>query len=202
MVLYGASGHAKVVIETLLASGISIAGIYDDNESIMSILAIDVLGKYTPEVFPDQPRIITIGSNSTRKKIVQRLSCRFGKAIHPKASISPTSVIGDGTVIMGGVVINADSIIGEHTIVNTSCSIDHDSVLDDFVHISPGAILCGGVRVGEGTHVGAGSTIIQNIKVGKWVTIGAGSVVVDDVPDFAVVLGVPARIIRFNEPKP
>lgn len=199
MVLYGASGHAKVVIEALIASGISISGVYDDNESIKNILDIAVLGKYRPEVLPEQPRIITVGSNITRKKIVQRLDCRFGKAIHPRASISPTVLVGDGSVVMDGVVINADSKIGRHVILNTSCSIDHDSFLEDFVHISPGATLCGGVRVGEGTQVGAGTTVIQNITIGKWVTIGAGSVVIENLPDFAVAVGVPARVIKFNE---
>jgi len=53
--------------------------------------------------------------------------------------------------------------------------------------------------VGEGTHIGIGATVIQGIKIGKWATIGAGAVVIRDVPDYAVVVGNPARIIRHNE---
>lgn len=199
MILYGASGHAKVVIESITASGEKIVAIFDDNEAIKKILTYNVLGKYDDQTFPDQQLIISVGANSTRKKIAQRLKCKFGKSIHPSAWISPTAILEEGTVVMGGAVLNADVRVGKHVIVNTSCSIDHDSQVDDFVHVSPGATLCGGVTVGEGTHIGAGATVIQNIRIGKWVIIGAGSVVVDDIPDYAVVRGVPGRIIKIQE---
>jgi len=58
--------------------------------------------------------------------------------------------------------------------------------------------LAGNVEVGEGTHVGIGASVIQGVKIGKWATIGAGAVVIKDVPDFAVVVGSPARIIKYN----
>jgi acetyltransferase EpsM len=93
-------------------------------------------------------------------------------------------------------VVQAGTVIGRHCIINTSASIDHDCVIEDFVHISPNATLSGNVRVGEGTHIGAGATIIQGITVGKWCTVGAGAVVIRDVPDYATVVGVPARVIK------
>jgi acetyltransferase EpsM len=71
--------------------------------------------------------------------------------------------------------------------------------LADFVHISPGASLAGNVSVGEGTHIGIGSSIIQGVSIGKWVTIGAGTVIISDVPDHAVVVGVPGKIIKYNK---
>jgi len=55
------------------------------------------------------------------------------------------------------------------------------------------------VFIGEGTHVGIGASIIQGIKIGKWATIGAGAVVIRDVPDYAVVVGSPARIIKYKK---
>lgn len=67
------------------------------------------------------------------------------------------------------------------------------------MHICPGASLAGGVEVGEGSMVGIGSTVIQGVKIGKWATIGAGTVIVEDVPDFAVVVGVPGKIIKYLE---
>lgn len=83
-------------------------------------------------------------------------------------------------------------------IVNTGASVDHDCKIDDFVHISPRATLCGNVIVGEGTQVGAASVIIPGIKIGKWCTIGAGTVIIRDVPDYAVVVGNPGKVIKFN----
>jgi acetyltransferase EpsM len=72
------------------------------------------------------------------------------------------------------------------------CKIGH------FAHLSPGVALAGNVTVGEGTHVGIGSCVIQGITIGKWVTIGAGAVIIKDVPDYAVVVGNPGIIIKFN----
>jgi len=66
------------------------------------------------------------------------------------------------------------------------------------VHISPNASLAGDVYIGEGTHIGIGAVIIQGLKVGKWVTIGAGAVVINDIPDFAVVVGNPGKIKKYN----
>lgn len=198
MILYGASGHAKVVMECLVASGQKITAIFDDNESIKTLLGVEVRGKYQDGLFKDEPRIISIGSNRTREKIAAQIHCAFGIAIHPTATISSTASIAEGSVVMGHCIINADTKIGKHVILNTSSSIDHDCLIHDFVHISPGAVVCGGVTVGVGSHIGAGATVIQNIKIGQWALIGAGAVVIENVPDYAVVTGVPGKVIRFQ----
>ena len=200
MLVYGASGHAKVIIEALLASGGEVSAVVDDNEAIKTLLHIPVSGKYSEALCPGVPRIIAIGSNQTRKKIAERLVCTYGTVLHPTGWISPTARVGEGTVIMGNVIVQADTQIGRHVILNTSSSIDHDCIIHDFAHISPGAVVCGGVTVGEGTQVGAGATVIQNIKIGKWVTIGAGSVIINDIPDHAIVMGVPGRVVRVEKP--
>ena len=194
MVFYGASGHAKVVIEAWLASGGTVTAICDDNESIKSLLSYPVSGKYDVSRFPQADVFISIGSNRIRQKLAATISCSFGTVIHPSAVISRTCNIGAGTVIMAGVVINADTAVGRHVIVNTSASVDHDCEIGDFAHISPNATLCGGVTIGEGTQVGAGATVIPNVTIGRWAVIGAGSVVTRDVPDHALVIGVPGRV--------
>jgi len=84
-------------------------------------------------------------------------------------------------------------------IINTNASVDHDCKIHDFAHISPQVGLAGGVEIGEGTHIGIGACIIQNITIGKWATIGAGTVVLKNVPDYAVVVGNPGKIIKYNE---
>ncbi|HEY8659599.1 MAG TPA: acetyltransferase [Hanamia sp.] len=197
MYLYGASGHAKVIIEILELQGIKIEGLFDDNESIKSLLEYPVQ-LYDASIVHNKKLIISIGNNLIRRKVAIAVNAGYDMAIHPASLVSGRSLIDKGTVIMGGVTINVNTSIGKHCIVNTNASIDHDCVLEDFVHVSPNVTLCGDVHIGEGSHVGAGSVIIPGTKIGKWCTVGAGSVVLKDIPDFAVAVGNPVRIIKYN----
>lgn len=198
MIFFGASGHAKVVVEAWMAGGGKVSQLLDDNESIIDLLGIPVKSSYQLEQLKDQPMIISIGSNAVRKRISERIQALYHSVIHPSANISTTARLGAGAAVMAGVTVNASATTGTHVILNTGCVVEHDCIIGDFVHISPHATLCGNVQVGEGTHIGAGATIIQGIKVGQWATIGAGAVIIEDVPDRAVVVGVPGRIIRIN----
>ncbi len=195
MYLYGASGHAKVIIDILRKSEISIIGLFDDNPNIKELYGYPVLGKYETQQL-DQPLIISIGDNKIRKLISEKVKAFFGKAIYADAIISPSAFIDEGTVVMQGAVIQASAIIGKHVIINTCASVDHDCKIGNFAHISPQSSLCGNVEVGEGTHIGAGATVIPNIKIGKWVKVGAGAVVIHDVPAYTTVVGNPARVIK------
>lgn len=195
MYLYGASGHAKVIIDILEENGVAINAIFDDDLAKQELLAYRV----TP--FADlhdvsEPVIIAIGNNHQRKKISDKLRLQFGKAVHPRAVVSKRASIFDGAVVMAGAVINSDAVIGAHCIVNTNASVDHDCVLGNFVHVAPGATLCGNVTVGEGTLVGSGAVVIPGVNIGKWCTIGAGAVVIGDVPDHSTVAGNPAKTIK------
>jgi len=197
MIFFGASGHAKVVIEAWISSGGKVSAVLDDDCAIKHILNFPVSCSYVPHELNGRELCISIGSNKSRKKIAGLLPAKFQSVIHPRTIISNSSQIGQGTVIMAGVVINASAGIGDHVILNTSSVIDHDCIINNFVHISPNATLCGGVQIGEGSHVGAGATIIQNVKIGKWATIGAGSVILEDVADYAVVVGNPAKVLKY-----
>ena len=188
--LYGASGHALVIMDSLRASGFRVKALVDDNPELTELDMVPVLH----ESQGLSPFIVSIGVNVTRRKVVERLMAQgatFGLAIHPSAILSPSTKVGEGTVIMAGAIVNAATQIGRHCIINTGASVDHESQLGDYVHISPHATLCGNVSVGEGTWVGAGSTIIQGVKVGRWCMIGAGSVVTKDVPANEIWAGNP-----------
>lgn len=194
MIFYGASGHAKVVIEAWIASGGKVTAIVDDNEKIKQLLDFPVQ-QYEASKLANQPMVISIGHNATRKRLVQSIQQQYGKVIHPHSIISKSTTIGEGTVIMAGAIINADSEIGNHVIINTSAVVEHDCLVGDYAHISPNATLCGGVVVGKGTQVGAGATVIPGITIGKWCIMGAGSVITQNVPDFSVVVGVPGKVV-------
>ncbi len=197
MYLYGASGHAMVIMDILEANGIRVDGLVDDNPNIQELLGIPV--------FHDKqdasPLLISIGNNQIRKKIAENYQAEFVTAIHPSAIISRHATIDEGTVIMQGAIIQTCVKIGKHCIVNTGASIDHECKIGDYVHISPHSTLCGNVQVGEGTWIGAGTTVIQGVKIGRWCMIGAGSVVTKDIPDGVLAVGNRCKIIKEINPK-
>ena len=196
MILFGASGHAKVIIDILEGNGVQVEKIYDDNPRTDNIFGIGV--EHSSQIGENKAAIISVGNNTNRKKISEKYKFQYQIAVHKTAAISVHSKIGEGTVGMANVAVNPSVEIGKHCIINTGAVLEHDCKISDFAHISPNAALAGNVEVGEGTHVGIGASVIQGIKIGKWATIGAGAVVIKDVPDFAVVVGSPARIIKYN----
>lgn len=185
MYLYGAGGHARVIIDILKANGVPIDGLIDDNPSLTELLGYPVL-HCQDNLYP---LIISIGDNGIRKKIADKSDGEFGTAIHPTAIVSPYASVAEGTVVMQGAIIQSCAEIGKHCIVNTGASVEHECQIGDFVHVSPHATLCGNVKVGEGTWIGAGSTVIPGVKIGKWTVIGAGTVVAKDVPDGILLVG-------------
>lgn len=201
MYLFGASGHAKVVVDILKKQGVQVKGFFDDDPAKQELNGIPVVGVTEDNQADHNPCIIAIGDNRIRAKVVGELNAaEYATALHPSATIAEPESISEGTVVMAGAVINPATRVGRHCIINTSASVDHDCVLGDFVHIAPNATLCGGIIVGEGTLIGSGATVIPNIKIGRWAVVAAGAVVIGDVPDFAVVAGNPARVKKINQP--
>ena len=191
--LYGAGGHAKVILDILKSQGITVSGIIDDNLNIESLMGIPVFHAGIAS-----PLIISIGSNRIRKDIAEKIGDDAASPFlyDKSAIISDYASIEKGTVVMQGVIIQTSAKIGKHCIINTGSSIDHDCLIQDYVHIAPRCTLCGGVQIGEGSFIGAGSVVIPNIRIGKWSVIGAGSVVTRDIPDNVVVYGSPCKIVK------
>ena len=167
MYLYGASGHAKVIIEILESSGKAVTGLFDDHAEGTVFFGKKLLGKYSGEGL-DAPLIISIGNNSIRARIAQKLQLSFGKAIHPSGIISPSASIQQGSVVMQGSIVQAGVSVGEHAIINTGASIDHDCIIHSFANVSPGAVLSGNVNVGEGAFIGSGAVVLPGISIGRW----------------------------------
>lgn len=192
--LFGASGHAKVIIDIIEAQGDRVGCLYDDTPHSYNIHGYEVYNANDKEV--EGPLIISVGSNKARRLISKRYKLAYSTAIHPSAILSQFAAVGEGSVVMQGALIQSDVHIGRHCIINTGASVDHECRIGDYVHISPHATLCGNVLVGEGSWIGAGVTIIPGIKIGKWCTIGAGSVVIRNISDGATAYGNPCKIIQ------
>lgn len=200
MILYGCGGQAKVIYDLILSNNHLLEYLVDDNPSGKFPHNLPVY-EPTDELLKDQKIIIAIGDNATRKRISQKLIniCTFETMIHNSAYVSRFVEVGEGCVIMPKACVNAEVKIGKHCIVNTASVIEHECVIEDFVHISPNATLAGNITVKEGAHIGIGANIIQGVSIGKYAVIGAGAVVLSDVPDYAVVVGNPAKLIKIRE---
>ena len=205
VLIYGASGHGKVIIDIVEREGkYNIAGLIDDNPEMhgSDFCGYPIRGGF--EVLTKGARsgsrlILAVGDNRSRKEIWERvrtLGYELIYTIHPSAQIGRDVSLGLGTVVMANVVINPGVRIGENVIVNTGATVDHDCLIGDYAHISPGAHLAGNVTVGDLTHIGIGVTVITQVKIGKGSIIGAGAVVIKDVPDNVTAVGIPAKVTK------
>lgn len=209
LIVFGAGGHAKVVLDVLERMGMyRIVGLLDDSVELQgaSHAGYQVIGSQAN--FPDMRKqgadrlIVALGDNERRRLVfeaAERAGFTMTSAIHPSAHIGARVKIGGGTLVVAGVVVNADAEIGANVIVNTGATVDHDCRIGAHVHLSPGVHLAGRVSVGELSHVGIGAVVLPNLHIGKRCIVGAGAVVRENLPDGVVAVGNPARIIKRNE---
>lgn len=206
IVLIGAGGHCKVIIDIIKSTNeYEIIGITDNNVT-GKVFDIPIIGKDTILESVHSTGVdyafIAIGAinNINIRNIIytnlKKIGFKLPVLIHRSAIVSPFSHIREGTCIMAGAIVNPGVNIEENCIVNTGSVIEHDCHIGYNTHISPNVSIAGGVNIGFNSHLGIGSTIIQERNIGNNVTIGAGSVVIKDIKDFTLVVGVPSREIK------
>jgi len=198
VVVLGAGGHGKVVISALLAAGIRVPCVLDDDRVKwgLEILGVPVRGPVSSGAESCRVGVLGIGQNEGRKRFAEELDFDWSTVTHPHTWVHPSVRLGEGSVVFAGAIIQPDTVIGRHVIVNTGALIDHDCEIGDYAHVAPGVQLAGGVKLGEGAFVGVGSCVVPGIHIGMWTTIGAGAVVVNDLPSEVVAVGVPARALE------
>jgi len=205
LLVIGAGGHGKVVVDTAQETGQwnEICFLDDDVNKKNALCKIIGAVNRLPDFLAEFSEVIVaIGDNKKRKQLLawaSELGYAIATIIHPRAFVSKFASVEKGVVIFAQAAINADSKIGFGGIINTSSTIEHDCVLGACVHISPNAVLAGGVKINEQSWIGAGSSVIEGVEIGVNVIIGAGSVVINDVVDNVIAVGNPARVIKQNE---
>ncbi len=202
VLIVGAGGHARVCLEALQDDPVHlvVGAVSSDGTGIaglgVPVVGLDAdLGRLAREHEVDRV-FVAIGDNAARSAVTHRCDADglpAETAISRFAMVSSTAIVHAGSALLPGSVVNAGTTIGRGSIVNTNASIDHDCVVGEFVHVAPGVAIAGGVRIGSGTLIGLGARVLPNIAIGARVVVGAGAVVVNDVPDGAMVTGVPAR---------
>lgn len=201
VVIIGAGGHGKVVLDILRAEGRYDPVGFLDTKAKDKWGGLPILGPSDWSGFQAVRRkgvarvIVAIGSNLTRMgylMTVEQAGVELVNAIHPTAFISPTATLGKGVVIAPKASVITEARIGDGAIVNTGAVVDHECVVGEGCHVAPGAVLAGRVKLGRGAFVGINAAVRQCVTVGEFATIGAGAVVIRDVPPGVTVVGVPA----------
>ena len=142
------------------------------------------------------------GSTKTRYETSKTLAskgCKFTNFIHPNIDLTMTK-LGTGNYIQEGVILQANVQIGNNSSIHMGSLISHEDKIGNSVFIAHGCSISGSVTIGDGTFIGTHATIIPRLNIGNWATIGAGAVVLKDVPDYATVVGNPAKILKTSEP--
>jgi sugar O-acyltransferase (sialic acid O-acetyltransferase NeuD family) len=193
IILIGAGGHAKSCIDVIEQQDkFKIAGLIGKKEELgrkvcgYTIFGID---NDLPDLFKKYTNAhISIGQIETDKRNniynqILNLGFSLPTIISPNAYVSDHADIGNGNIVMHGVIINAGVKIGNNCIINTNALIEHDVQIGDECHISTNSILNGNVKIGTGSFIGSSACIKNNISIGRNCIIGMGLSVRQDVED-------------------
>lgn len=201
IVIIGAGGHAKTIVDTLERLGCyDIVGFVDKNVSEKPMYkGYKVIGTdddlqllYESGIKNAFIAIGFLGDSTLRQKIYDKLlkiGFNIPSVIDPTAIVACDAIIGEGTYVGRGSVVNVSTCVGQNCIINSAAVIEHDCIIGDFTHVAVGAVVCGQVSVGENTLIGANATVIQCKNIGSNCVVGAGTVVRRDVTDKKIVVG-------------
>jgi sugar O-acyltransferase (sialic acid O-acetyltransferase NeuD family) len=200
VLLIGAGGHASSCIEIIEAENKKeIVGLIGTQDEVgKKLLGYEVIG--TEKDFADLLELTSnlilglgqIKSPNLRIEIKEKFIKEgfiFESVISPAAQISKHAVVGVGTVIMHGVVINAGVKIGDYSIINTGSIIEHDSKIGNFSHVSTGVIINGEASIGNNTFVGSGTVVMERINIGDNCIVGMGQQVRHDLSHHSKYVG-------------
>jgi sugar O-acyltransferase (sialic acid O-acetyltransferase NeuD family) len=194
VIIIGAGGHARVLLDALQLSACKVIGFVDpafakgsSGPGGLPVLGGDeALKGYSASDVQLVNGVGSVGPTTSRGAAWRRgkdAGFAFARVVHPSAVVSPSATLGEGVQIMAGCVIQTGADIGANSIVNTRASVDHDCRIGETVHIAPGVTLSGGVRVGDRVHIGTGAVVIQGVTIGADSLVAAGAVVYRDLPE-------------------
>lgn len=179
-----------------------IGGFLDDRPGILDGYdrPFGILGEPATFNFAETDRVVCAVANpKLRLEFCEMLAARgarFTNVIHPTAIIGRHSKMGQGCIIAPFAILDSDASLGDHVIVYARGIIGHDAVVGDGCLLAPQAVVGAGSRLGPAVFLGINSTVNPNTVVGDHVSLASGSVAGGQIPDNAVMMGVPAHPIR------
>ncbi len=199
IVIYGAGGHGKSLLDLLRAlRTYRVVGFVDDGVSAgKEIMGIPVLGggDALADLHAQGVRLAVnavggIGNVKVRKQVFRRIA-QAGlvcpAVVHPSAVVEPGAELSAGVQVFPHAYVGSKVRIGFGSIVNTGAIVSHDCVLEDYVNLSPGAILAGDVRVGADALIGMGVTVNLGVAIGEGARVGNSATIKSDLPPNGVV---------------
>ena len=200
LILIGAGGYAKSVIDSIDIEKYHIYGFIDDIKG-GTHLGYPILANSLDKIIDKQEfcYFVSIGDNNKRTFWYNELSKKnleIINVIDKTAILSKNIPYGHGLFVGKAAIINSDVRIGENVIINTKALIEHGGIIGHNSNISTNATLNGDVEIGMGCFIGSSSVINGQIKIGNRATVGAGAVVIKDVEENTTVVGIPAKEIK------
>jgi sugar O-acyltransferase (sialic acid O-acetyltransferase NeuD family) len=173
LVLVGAGGHARALVEALTARRVAVAA-YVDRAACAWLPGVpryetdDASASHRADGFVLGVGSVTPDGLARRLDLFRRYAARGWSAppvVHPAAVVSASAVLGAGSHVLAAAVVQPGAAIGAAAIVNTGAIVEHDSSVGEGAHVAPGAIVLGGVRVGACAMIGAGAVVLQGAAV-------------------------------------
>ena len=213
MVIWGAGNIGELVMYILsYNSGIRVSAFLDDDPRLQGNTKDG-----TPILKPSQQAlqdlrgdgvshgIVAIGNGRLRQRFSQQLEdegYQITNAVHPTAHISPHVNLGKGAIICSRANLFYNPVIGDYVYIAPSVTVTHDTVVEDNVELCAGCVIGARVRICKNAYLGIGVTVVPkdfgSLTVGEGSMVGAGTLVLQDVPPASVVVGSPARVIRYQ----
>jgi sugar O-acyltransferase (sialic acid O-acetyltransferase NeuD family) len=185
LLVVGAGGHGRSVAEAAqLSDQFDVIGFLDDTLPTGTlVLGRSVLGPVASMVnylATTKLAIVAIGNNSVREKLMQQLTLagfEWATVVHPRAIVSPSAVLGEGSAVMAGAIVATEAQLGQGSIVNCGAVVDHHAIVEDFGHLGVNACMAGGTLLGRGAWMQAGSALGYGVNVPSEVTLAPGEAV-------------------------
>ena len=200
LIIIGAGGHSKSVVDAINQEIYQIEGFLDDNKTGIHI-GYPIIGKKLEDIdnYKNYKYFVAIGDIGARKmwfETLQKHDVEIINIIDKTALISSSSKIGIGNFIGKYSIVNADAIIGNNNVINTKALVEHECIVGNHTHLSTNSVINGNVVIKDCVFLGSCSVCIGQLTVGENSIIGAGSVIISDVEDDVTVVGVPGRVIK------
>lgn len=146
--------------------------------------------------------IVGVGDPGLRSKL-RKLAVESGfeliNAIHPSAIVSPTARVGKGVILAEGAIVSDNPIVEDNTWIGLGALIGHDTRMGMDGLVGGRAAVGSGTEVGQRVLIGWGAVVGLGLRIGDDAIVSSGANVVHNVPERAVVVGNPAKVIRYRD---